>query len=112
MDNDLISWFVVILIVLTIMAFLVYRFKNFKTLIASLTISIAIPILNVRYECFQNHSSEACVWGKSYLSFSLGLIAVIGTPILYLLFSFLYWLYKKIIQSKNNNEIKASNKSN
>jgi hypothetical protein len=45
-------------------------------------IALAIPVVELAIKC-RRPESEACVWGKAYLSLSLGLWLVIGGPIVF-----------------------------
>jgi len=82
MNNTLI---LVFLVILAATGVTLLRVRNYRTAVAAMAVSIAIPILWVGFDCFSNSASEACVWGKSFMSLFLGIAVVIGAPLLYLL---------------------------
>ena len=82
MSSTLIAVFLVILAATGIM---LLRVRNYRTAIVAMVVAVAIPILWVGFDCLSNRTSEACVWGKSFMPLFLGIAVVIGAPLLYLL---------------------------
>lgn len=54
----------------------------------SLGVALAIPLVHLAIVCALHPASEKCVWGKAYLPLTLGLYAVLATPVIY----FILWI--------------------
>jgi uncharacterized membrane protein len=94
MDGALIFWLGVTIIIIVLSAIVVHKRKNYKTLFAAIIAIMIIPIIIVSQDCIQNSSSEACVWGQSFMPLYFGFSLFVGGPILFLLISFFTWVYK------------------
>jgi hypothetical protein len=91
-----IFWLCVLTLALSASGYVLYSSKNLKTLAVAFLLAISWPFLNVTFQCTLSKTSEACVWGKSLLSFYT-LISIAGVfPVLFLLLSFCIYVYRKI----------------
>ena len=61
----------------------------------ALVIGIAWPYLEIWWKCRAGFAdSEACVWGKSFLSLGRWVEPLIVAPLLYLVFTLAAWLWR------------------
>lgn len=102
MGGPILFWLVIIVVIISISVIVLLRNKNYKSLVVSAVTVIAIPFVMVGKSCIQNSSSEACVWGQSFMPFYLGLAVLVGTPILFLLISFFAWVYRVFAVHNNH----------
>jgi len=65
-------------------------------LLCALAIGIAAPHVELAWKCRQGfESSEACVWGRSYLPLTRWLEALIVTPVVFAVLVFLSWAWAR-----------------
>jgi len=60
------------------------KLRNTKVAVLCLTVPAVVPVLWVAFDCANQSTSEACVWGQALLPFYLGAAVFLATPILYL----------------------------
>jgi hypothetical protein len=96
MEAMYIFWLSVLALVFSVSGYVLYSSKNLKTLAFAFFLALIWPFLNVAFQCTLSKTSEACVWGKSLLTFYT-FVSIVGIfPILFLLLSFCIYVYRKI----------------
>ena len=92
MDKAIIFWAVLFLLLLLFSLLLVKRQKEYKALGIIAILMSLFPVTWVAIDCSKNKSSEACVWGVSFMPLYLGMALLVATPIGFLI----YYLSKKL----------------
>ncbi len=100
MLGPLIFWSTVIIALIAGSIFVATRVKNKKTALLSTLISLLTPVVIVGIDCLERSTSEACVWGKSFMPLYIGVALIIGAPIMYLLITSFTWAYAKFINKR------------
>jgi len=88
MDVTLAFWAFLILNIWGYSLRITIKQKLFKPLGIIATLMSITSITWVAFDCYQSATSEACVWGKSFLILYLGFAIVFVTPILLLIYYF------------------------
>lgn len=60
------------------------RHKNYLVALFAVLVPVVSVLINTGLKCHSEPSSEACVWGVSLLSLTIGIAVSLGTPLLYL----------------------------
>ena len=90
-----IIWLIVCALLFSSAGYVLYRKRNYKTLATAFSLALLAPCFYVVFECVINRTSEACVWGKSFLPLYTLLFASYVFPVLFLLLSFFIYIYRK-----------------
>jgi len=99
-----ISWIVTLAVLIGFALFSLVKLKNYRTAILAVAISLLTPFLWVGSECAASRTSEACVWGQSFMPLYIGLALLVGVPVVYLLITiatFMFLDIRKIVVSKS-----------
>ena len=91
-----------IFFVLTVLAVYLYRrIKNHKTFFICIGAAIMIPIVNAIISCQISHISEACVWNKALLLFTVPFSLLAIAPSVYLVITGAQLIYKRRSYAKS-----------
>ena len=96
MDGALIFWSILIVSVFCLSLYIVIKQKSYKPFgIIAFLISL-FPIVWVAVDCYKSSSSEACVWGQSFMPLYFGFAILLATPICFLIYYFGNVLWKRL----------------
>ena len=96
MEKIGIFWLIVCVLLYGATGYVFYSTRSYIALVATLALSLLTPGAYVTFQCMANKVSEACVWGKSLISFYALFFALFVFPILFLLLSFFLNIFKKL----------------
>ena len=88
MDGALVFWSCLILSILGFSLNIVVKQKLYKSFVVIAILMSLFPITWVTIDCYKNSSSEACVWGQSFMPLYLGFAILFAAPVSFLIYYF------------------------
>jgi len=88
MDTDIILWLALFFSIFILSIYIVIKQKTYKSYSVISIILPLFPITGVTIDCYQNRSSEACVWGQAFIPLYLIFSVLAATPIVFLIYYF------------------------
>lgn len=95
-DTELIFWLCVWAGINALAVYLLVMTRRYRMYFLVTLFCLLVPITLVSMDCMENPSSEACVWGQSFMPLYLAVAAFGSAPVLFLGGTAIAWAYKRI----------------
>lgn len=99
MTVAIIKFCTAVLLLYIVSLWLLRKYRNGGVALVSLCLPTLYVILDVLIKCRISPFSEACVWGKAFFPFSVGVAVLLVTPALYVLLTGATRLWKRLRSS-------------